>query len=306
MRLADKKILVTGGTGFIGSHLTKTLVEGGAKVTVLKKRKSPSRRLEQMAIESRVDLIFDLAEIPDVEVIFHLAAEGVHQGATFSELVETNVLLTERLLERSRQIGIETFVLTNSGFEYGPFSSLASSIDERYPVESRAPYAATKLAALESARKFQRDFQLMVPRIFSVYGPYEKGSRLIPYVIQNCLEDRDILIKTDGEQMRDYLYVEDVVDALITLGFQVKSSGEIFNVGSGKPEAVNSLVQKILELIPESKSEVYFAGDPLPEQESWYFVANNEKMKGVGWEPRFPLNEGLTKTISHFKSGVSA
>ncbi|HVE16805.1 MAG TPA: NAD-dependent epimerase/dehydratase family protein, partial [Chthoniobacterales bacterium] len=253
----QKKVLVTGGAGFLGSQAIRRLVKLGADVTCLHSPGSNLIRLSGIAGTVRccgVDLR-DRAAVHQVilqsrpTVVFHLAAAGVDPKRNDPhEIFETNVLGFLNLLTSAEAAGVERVVGAGSCFEYDATS--AKPLVESDPLLPLTAYASSKSSAVMLASAFAKTHRLKVVmlRPFTAYGPYERPDRLIPHVILAAMRHAPIRL-TGGEQTRDFVYVEDAADAFIVAGLPGAPSGEVFNIGTGHATAVSAVARRILELM---------------------------------------------------------
>ena len=300
-------ILVTGATGFIGSHLTKRLVKEGAKVHVWVRSSSSLWRLSE--IQERLSLhVVDLCDQVAVnnachefnpEIVYHLAAYGVHyQQQNFKQALDTNVVGTVNLIRGLRETACKKFVHTSTFAEYGHKDH---PIRETDPLEPSGIYASTKSAASLIAPTIaeQCEIPLLIMRLFTVYGPFEREDKFIPYIILSLLNG-NVPELTTCQQVRDYIYVEDVVEAYLKAADISIDEPLTLNIGSGIPITLRDLVQDILKFFNDA--EVLFGAVPHRKKEIWQAYADITKAREVlGWQTKTPLKEGLLKTIEWFK-----
>ncbi len=300
----DKRVLVTGGTGFLGSHLVRKLVELGAQVVVLGRTSSSLATLDDCAdrlevvrgdLGSRQD-IHRAVERTQPHIVFHLGACGVDPRITDPSLLfGTNVLGTLYLLESLIGSRVERVVHTGTCFEYG---SQRTRLSERHPLRPLNEYAVSKAAAGHLADLFSRRHGLPAVslRLFTFFGPHERPDRLIPSTIRAILEGRDIEI-TSGRQTRDYTYVEDMVEACLRAAGHPRAIGETFNIGSGRDYSVLAIVKRIRRLMG-SRAVIRVNAIEGRRDEAWRLCCDPSKAGAVlGWHPRVAFDEGLRRTI---------
>lgn len=306
-----RRVLVTGAHGFIGSHLTRALLGQGDEVGILSRPTSDLSRIRDVAgrISSHSGDLRDPASVqmaveearPDA--IVHLATYYAveHRPGELGVMMDTNVKGTIALLEASRDRGISLFLNMSTCAVY---REKEVPLEETDPVSPQNLYALTKLQAEEACR-FYSD-RLGVPaaslRLFPPYGPADNERRLIPYVIRSLLAGRDVKLTT-GTQRWDFVYVDDVVAALLAaLGKPEKAvSAGTMNVGTCDPRSVRELVMRIHEKLG-SKGNLLWGAIPHRKNEVWYNSGSPEKIRSVlGWEPRYSLDEGLESTIAWFQ-----
>jgi nucleoside-diphosphate-sugar epimerase len=298
--------LVTGAAGFIGSHLVERLLAEGVTVTgvdAFTDYYDPAikrRNLEPALAHAGFQLLeldlgdADLAALPDVEVVFHQAAQpGVRAswGREFSAYTHHNVLATQRLLERYRGAGLERFVYASSSSVYGEA--------ERYPTPEDllprpvSPYGVTKLAAEHLALLYDRNFGVPVTalRYFTVYGPRQRPDMAFHRFSRAMLRGEPIQVYGDGRQSRDFTYVDDAVEA--NLRVWRRSAGGVFNVGGGSQVEVLEAIS-ILEGALQVEARIAFEppahGDPRRTR------ADHARLEAaVGFVPTVPVAEGLPR-----------
>jgi UDP-glucose 4-epimerase len=309
--LAGRRVLVTGGSGFIGAHLVRRLLDLDCDVVAQVRRQSDRWRIAEVA--DSLELVqADLAALePDtlaaalagVEVVFHLAAAGVHPAAEEDApaIVQTNVVGTLRLLEAARSAGVTRFVNCGSCFEYGP----GADLDEDAPLLPVTEYGASKAAAGLLAHAFARRHGLPVVtlRPFTVYGPREAPHRLIPHVIRGALRDERIEL-TGGAQARDFVYVDDAVDAFIRAAVVAEAAGGTFNVATGEPVTVREVVLAILELTGSVGVPVFGGLGYRPTDAPVLSGSPRRASEVLGWRASTPLAAGLQRTIARSLAGA--
>ena len=308
----DRRFLVTGATGFIGATLTRRLVREGAEVHVLVRASSDLWRLEGMLDSIQLhqvdlrdaDRLRDAVAQIKPTIIYHCAAFGGYPDQTDAELMlETNLRGTLNLLRALTDHPYECLVNTGSSSEYGLKTAPMREDDRLEPVSF---YGVTKvsatLACQATARATGRPIVTLRP--FSPFGPYEEPTRLIPTVIMSCLLEKDPEL-TSGDQVRDFIFVEDVVDCFLRLAETRLPPGEIINVGGGRQHTVREVVERIIALCGASVSPKW-GTIPKRPHEATTWVADISKAKTLlHWQPSTNLDEGLQKTIAWFKEHMS-
>jgi nucleoside-diphosphate-sugar epimerase len=310
--MKDKRVLVTGGSGFIGSHLVKRLVQMGAEVHVLTRNRSVIDNIRLDDVWKSLKIVnadmrnFDslgLLRRVEPEIIFHLAAYH-HVGDSFthfSEALDTNCLGTANLLEALENY--ERFVYTSTSEVYG--FQLSVPFKEDMVPHPISPYSIGKYAGeLYCLMKYRMGYPITVLRPFNVFGPYQSVEAVIPEIIGDCLQGRPIRA-TEGKQTREFNYVDDIIDGFI-LAAQTKAAvGEIINLGGGQETSIKDLILKIIRL-SNSKSEALLGALPYRPTEIWRMFCDNHKAKDIlNWSPKVGLDEGLRRTILWFQDHLN-
>jgi len=306
--LGGERVLVTGATGFIGANLTHELIRRGAQVYALVRAGSRLWRIEELVPSlhlCRADLtdwdgVRRAVDEARPTIIFHLAAAGGHpaSGPDRLEALKVAILGATHLLGATAAHDYRRFVHVGSSLEYGPKDTRLSESDAPEPSTYRGAY---KAAATVLCRQFARAQRkpIVILRPFSVYGYWESATRLIPTAILAALRDREMALTAPGFR-RDFVFVEDVIEACLLAVEADSAPGEIVNVGSGRQwsnEAVVDLVQAVAGHAIRIRLEVHPAHPP----DTPHWVADIRKAKAVlGWQPRHLLGEGLEKTVAWF------
>jgi len=309
MDLNNKKILVTGATGFIGANLLHHLANLGLKPYVMLRNKSNTwrindiingLRLSNVDISDREAVTSAIKEIKP-HVIFHMATYGGYVTQIDHDLtVRTNYLGTVNLLNACKASGFELFINTGSSSEYGIKSDPMKETDALDPVtEYGAIKAAASLYCQAMAKK--EALPVVTLRIFSPYGYFEGPERLIPSVIRSCLRGEDPKL-SNVESVRDFIFIEDVIDAFMkVINAKERAIGEVFNVGGGIQYSVGDVVNNIISLTGANVTPCW-GSVPNPRNEPKCWQADILKAKiELKWSPVIPLTEGLKKTILWFR-----
>jgi nucleoside-diphosphate-sugar epimerase len=298
-------VLITGAAGFIGANLVRRLIELGADVHALVRQSTSLWRLEDVAsqlVVHRADLLDPAALRATVhasmpEFIFHLAARGASShDLDAAQLLQANTLGTLHLLEATQPFPYARFIHVGGSSEYGPHAEPLKESDRLEPATS---YGASKAAATLACQQFARaqGRPVVIVRPFSVYGPWEAPSRLIPTAILAAFEQRELPLTSPGYR-RDLVYVADVVEALLLAATRDIAPGEIVNVGTGQ-EWTNEEVVRTIERVSGRPIHAR-VGDYRPRlSDSAHWVADVTKAaRLLGWKAERTLDVGIEDTIS--------
>jgi CDP-glucose 4,6-dehydratase len=310
-------VLVTGAQGFVGSWLAERLLAEGARVVALLRDIEPDARfhtdgIADRCIQVRADLV-DHESLTralnehDVRAVFHLAAQTIVGTANRSPLstFETNVRGTYTLLEACRGIGvagdpIERIVVASSDKAYGRHEQLP--YQEDFPLQALYPYDVSKAATDLIARSYAATYgmPIAVTRLANVYGGGDMHrSRIVPDTIFALQDGKPPVIRSDGSPERDYLYVEDAVDAYLAIAASLDERarwGRAWNAGSGQPVAVRELVERLIA-VADAEVEPHVRGEGTPHGEiDRQFLDSSAIRSELGWEPQWDLERGLAAT----------
>lgn len=319
MNWSDKKVLVTGAGGFIGSHLTERLVELGAKTRAFVHYNSRNDwgNIEKLPqnIQNEVEIISgDIQDafsvhkaVAGCDVVFHLAALIAipYSYLAPGSYVDTNVRGTLNVMQACLTENIEKVVHTSTSETYG--TAIYTPIDEKHPLQGQSPYSASKIGADKIAESYYLSFNLPVATIrpFNTYGPRQSARAVIPTIISQALS-RDKVKLGSLTPVRDLNYARDTAAGFLKIAESDKSSGEVINVGFGKGITIGELAEKIFSLM-NKKIEIITDDDRVrPEKsEVMKLICNNQKAKElVGWEPHYTLEEGLQETIEFISNNM--
>lgn len=311
--LDDKRYLVTGSTGFIGACLVHKLVEIGCTVHVVIREDSNTWRVNDIMDNLHVHIadltnyteINKVVKIVQPDVIYHLAAYGAYHSQTdTTKMIQTNIVGTMNLLNACSANGFEAFVNIGTSSEYGQKNK---KIRETYLLEPNSHYSVTKSCATLFCQCEAKNKKLPINtvRLFSVYGYFEERTRLVPTIIKACLSKQDPKLLSPNS-VRDFIFVEDIIDFLLKLSANSKISGEIFNVGSGRQHTVRNIVEETIKQTKSHIQPVWGAAEPRPTIEPKAWVADISKAKKMlGWRPKNSLKQGLGKTIKWFEKNIN-
>lgn len=288
------KILITGGAGFVGSHLVEHF----------------SRENEVIVYDLKQGndiLDFDRLKqnMQDVDVVFHLAAlvsvpESVQKPM---ETEEINVKGTLNVLKAAVENGVKKVIFFSSAAVYGELPELPKKEDMK--LDPKSPYAMTKIAGEYYMKLFAEKYGLDAVsfRCFNIYGPWQNPdssyAAVVPIFIKRALEGKPLIIYGDGKQTRDFIYVKDVVKAC-ECSLSKKFKGEVINIASGTQMSVKKLAEKILKLT-NSNSKINFE-EKRPGDIKYSYASIESAEKKLEWRPKYNLEQGLKETIEKFSS----
>jgi NAD dependent epimerase/dehydratase len=312
MNWENKRVLVTGAGGFIGSHLVERLVELGARVRAVVRYNSRNDwgLLEVLSpavtfpLEIRagdlVDPFWTLQVVEGCDIIFHLAAliPIPYSYIAPQQYVAANCTGTLNLLEAARRAGVERFVHTSTSETYG--TAQYTPIDEKHPQRAQSPYAASKIAADKLVESYHLSFGIpaAIIRPFNTYGPRQSARAVIPTMISQGLDGDDIRLGLLTPR-RDLTFVQDTVAAFLKVAEQPAAVGEVINVGSGAAVSIGEVAAMIIRLLGGNKRVIRDEARVRPgASEVMELLCDNRKAEALlGWHPQVGLEQGLRETI---------
>lgn len=317
----QKKILITGGSGFIGSHLTEKCLELGHKVKVIAPYNIDNsygwidnftknyKKNTDVVLGDINDYNFIKKETKNFEIIFHLAAliSIPYSYKSPKSYIQTNINGTYNILEAARENKISLVVNTSTSEVYG--SAQYTPIDELHPLRAQSPYAATKIAADHLSLSYFRSFGLpvVVLRPFNTFGPRQSQRAAIPAIINQILDGKDEIKLGNINTSRDFTFVSDTVNGYIKLINNKKSIGEVINLGTGISFTIKETVEEISRLMNKNIKIVLDKTRLRPKKsEVDLLLSNNNKAKKIlNWKPNYygkkGFINGLKETIEWFK-----
>lgn len=304
-----RRILVTGGAGFVGSVLVDRLVKAGGRVTVLDDLFTGTRDAIPAAVDFVEGSVADQALVNDLvkrhSLIFHLAARNIIAStADPRDDFATNIGGTLNVLLAAREAHVERVVYSSSASVYGNPRSIP--INEDDALVTLSPYAVSKLAGENYCMAFYESYAvpIAVLRYSNVYGPYQRPENpycgVVSKFIQAVYEGRKISIHGDGGQTRDFTFVDDAVDATLVAAIHPRAEGEVFNVGTGIETSVNDLAETIGRVSSRPITVEYV--DRRDVDNIRRRVVNIEKIRRMlRWSPQVTLERGLARTVSWYE-----
>ncbi len=311
----DKLLLVTGGAGFIGSNFVHWV-----------KKHRPDWRLINLdlltyagnlenleGIEEDHEYRFVKGDIRDGELVSKLLAEGVTGIINFaaethvdrsidspSAFLETNILGTQTLLDAARDSKVERFLQVSTDEVYGSLGPTGAFL-ETTPLAPNSPYSASKASADMLARAYFKTYglPLLVSRCSNNYGPFQFPEKMVPLMITNAMEEKSLPVYGDGQQVRDWLHVQDHCSALAAI-LEKGTPGEVYNIGGGQELPNLQMVERILEITGRPASLITHVKDR-PGHDRRYAIDNGKISHELGWAPSVPFDKGIRETVDWYR-----
>ncbi|MEL7590881.1 MAG: GDP-mannose 4,6-dehydratase [Anaerolineaceae bacterium] len=314
-----RKVLVTGGGGFIGSRLVEVLMRSGAQVRAFVRYNSRGdsgllRTLSPYVLGEIEIVPGDLRDadavrmaVKDREVVFHLGAliSIPYSYLHPAEVAETNIMGTMNVLLACRDLGVSRLVHTSTSEVYGTARSVP--ISESHPLQGQSPYSASKIGADKLAESFYcaYDLPVITVRPFNTYGPAQSARSVIPTIFTQALT-RDTIHLGNLDSTRDFTYVDDTVAGFISAAESSVGLGEVFNLGTGEEIRIGDLANKVIAMVGR---EVMIDLQPerlRPEKsEVMRLISDNRRAREVlGWKPKVSLEEGLKRTMQWISENI--
>ena len=294
--MSNKKILITGGEGFIGSHLRDKLVENGNKVTVVDNK-------NKTGLDICDHRLFDVFEDIQPEVIFHFAAQTNVRVSNEqpAQDASVNIMGSLNVLDAARKVGVKKIVFASSAAVYGEASTFPTPEDAA--PDRPSPYGIAKATTEKYLAYYSQSLNLpfVALRFANVYGPRQHSTAVIGSFFESILSEKEISIHGNGEQTRDFVFVGDVVRVSI-LAAQSSAIGA-YNIGTEKETSLNELL-KIIEDITQRKAKVHYEREKSGGQQRSSLSIGKAK-KELKWEPSYTLAHGLEETVEWYKQQLS-
>ena len=320
MELKNKKFLVTGGAGFIGSHTVDALIKKGAKVAIIdnlvtgRKENLPARIATQSVAGGNPEANFYNLNIanPKVEKVFqkekpefiyHFAFNVLVPKSVGNPLMDMDSIAGAiNIFQNAKKYGVRKIIFSSSGFLYGNTENLPAK--ETEPVIPASPYIVSK-QAVENYLKFYKStygLPYVILRYSAVYGPRQFTGAMADY-IRKLAADKQAEMYGDGEKTRDYIYIEDVIRAnLLALDVSSDFSNPVFNIGTGIETTLNDLYKKIAQFLGKEAKPIYLPDRP--GEQYRYSLDCSKAKKELGWEPTYSLEEGLKKRVNWYQKNL--
>lgn len=311
----QKRVLITGADGFIGSHLTEMLVKEGYAVRALAQYNSFNYWgwLEDIDCQNEIEIVTGDIRDPhyckqitkNIDVIFHLAALIAipYSYLAPDSYVDTNIKGTLNICQAAMENNVSRVIHTSTSEVYG--TALYVPIDEKHPLQPQSPYSASKIGADSMAMSFFNTFRLplTIARPFNTYGPRQSARAVIPTIITQIVNGVDRIQLGDTTPTRDFNYVKDTCRGFLALAACEKSIGEVINIGSNFEISIADTLDLIRNIMSRDVEFITDNARIRPEKsEVSRLWCDNTKIKNLtGFEPLYSIEDGLRKTIEWFK-----
>ncbi len=311
-----KKILVTGGAGFIGSNFVRHILGcRDYEIINLDKLTYAGNRENLRDIENHKNYTFiqgdiadqkfiqDLFETEKFDGVINFAAE-THVDRSIedsSPFVQTNIIGTHTLLEAARRFGVTRYHQVSTDEVYGDLGDGSKDyFTETTPLAPNCPYAAAKTSADLLVQSWHHTYGLetVITRCSNNYGPYQFPEKLVPFFLFRAMSDESLPLYGDGQNIRDWLYVLDHCEAIL-LAFEKSKPGEVWNIGGHNEKTNTEIVNLILQNVPESSSAIEFVVDRKAHDRRYAIDASKLEQE-LGWKPKHTFEQALPKTIQWY------
>jgi CDP-paratose synthetase len=281
-------LILTGGTGYLGSHLLKKILDQGFRVILLKRSSSETERLSPL-LDRVISIDIDHQDLENVFAkycpwsILHLATQYSCGLEDYSKIVGSNLEFPLKLLNLAKKYGVKSFINIDTSLAW-----------------DTSPYALSKKQLVSWLKVFSAPVKCVNIVLENFYGPFEGSNKFVSMVIRAILSGSNHLGLTAGDQSRDFIYIDDVVAAILTLLNQLGEMPQEWNsfeVGSGESVTIKQLVYKIADLTPDCKTRFDFGAVPYRPNEPMETRANLSAILKLGWSPKVSLADGLAETI---------
>ena len=318
MDIKDKKVLVTGSDGFIGSHLIERLIAEGCQIRAFVYYNSFNSWgwLDSLSRESLDKIEVFAGDIRDssrvrqamdnIEIVFHLAALiGIPYSYVSPEsYLDTNIKGTLNVLGAARSVGVEKILVTSTSEVYGTAKYVP--IDEVHPRQGQSPYSATKIGADCITESFYRSFSLpaVIVRPFNTYGPRQSTRAIIPAIITQLLAGKEEIQLGALHPTRDLVFVKDAAEGFVRIAASDRAIGQEINIATESEISIGDLASKLITTInPRAKVVTDKARLRPKKSEIERLLGSNKKLRELtGWSPKFSLDQGLESTVEWFRN----
>jgi|TARA_B100001142_G_scaffold330055_1_gene395911 nucleoside-diphosphate-sugar epimerase len=299
-----KNLLIVGGTGFVGSYLAKKSINCGYSTSVISLNPSKKeKKIKQVNyISADVSNFYNLKESLPNQIDYVVNLSGYVDHSSFlkggNEVIHTHFGGLMNLLTLLDRKSLKRFIQIGSSDEYGNNAAPQREVMQSHPI---SPYSFSKSASNELLQMLSRteSFPVVMLRFFLVYGPGQDNQRFLPQIIQGCLSGTTFPV-SEGRQIRDFCYVDDIADGIISSLEANSIEGELINLASGKAKTIRSVIEFINEYIGNGKPE-YGKVPYRPDENMELFADINKANKLLNWQPKTSFEEGITQTIDYYR-----
>ena len=306
-----KKILVTGATGFIGKNLVESLKEKFEIYALIldEKEKNVIPQIDYILWKTFFDReneikTLDGKKLGKIDTVIHLASYGVNpKDNDIDKMIESNINLTKDLILNLERVSCKNIIFTGSGFEYGDKGKI--KLKEDMELNPFSLYGATKVSAFLIGKKLCESLGInyINLRLFNIFGEYEGSNRLIPQIINNYLEGKELNF-TAGNQVRDYLYIKDIIEVYEMILEKNIYNNETYNVCSSEEVTIKEFITKVADTIGINKDSLNFGTIPSRKEEALYIVGDNSKLKrDFNWKRKYSYEFGIKNMYDFFQKG---
>lgn len=306
-----KKILVTGATGFIGKNLVESLKEKFEVYALIldEKEKNVIPQIDYIFWKAFFDRenevkTLDGKKLGKIDTVIHLASYGVNpKDNDIDKMIESNINLTKNLILNLERVACKNIIFTGSGFEYGDKGKI--KLKEDMELNPFSLYGATKVSAFLIGKKLCESLGInyINLKLFNIFGEYEGSNRLIPQIINNYLEGKELNF-TAGNQVRDYLYIKDIIEVYEMILEKNIYNNETYNVCSSEEVTIKEFITKVADTIGINKESLNFGTIPSRKEEALYIVGDNSKLKrDFDWNRKYSYEFGIKNMYDFFQKG---
>ena len=306
-----KKILVTGATGFIGKNLVESLKEKFEIYALIldEKEKNVIPQIDYILWKTFFDReneikTLDGKKLGKIDTVIHLASYGVNpKDNDIDKMIESNISLTKDLILNLERVACKNIIFTSSGFEYGDKGKI--KLKEDMELNPFSLYGATKVSAFLIGKKLCESLGInyINLKLFNIFGEYEGSNRLIPQIINNYLEGKELNF-TAGNQVRDYLYIKDIIEVYEMILEENIYNNETYNVCSSEEVTIKEFITKVADIIGINKDTLNFGIIPSRKEEALYIVGDNSKLKrDFNWKRKYSYEFGIKNMYDFFQKG---
>lgn len=293
-----KKILILGGAGFLGFNLAKKLILSKLNVFLLCKKKNKKipklKKVKYFYCDIKNSRKLKKILVGNFDIVINFSGNIDHQNK--EQTFNIHYVATKNLFNILKDKKVQLFIQAGSSLEYGIKNSPQKESEKSKPISI---YGKAKYLASNFLLQSKSNFKVIILRMYQVYGPHQKKDRLIPQVINFCIKNKEFAC-TNGNQIRDFLYVDDLTNLVLKIIKKKDISSGIYNVGYGKPKKVREIINKLVKFSEGGKPR--FGAIKMRKDEIKRLYPKVDKVKNCfNWQPKIGIDKGLKKTINFYK-----